>query len=443
MKSTLNKVQAYRGVISGLLLLSFLMFTKVQLALAQVSEPDTVRNTEFEILGHKDRRITIPFEEVNNLIIIKASVNGSVPLKFILDTGVGSTIITSLPGGEEIYLTHTRTVSLSGLGEGEAVEAFYSDANQLRIGDVVGQNLEILFLKEDIFKLSSFMGTNVHGIIGYDLFNNFAVEVNYISNELDLYDPELFNRKFERLAKHRLWHRYPIILQDKKPYIYVKMKHQEEAPLKDLRLLIDSGSSNAFSLYEITDDEIKIPESNINTLIGVGLSGNVNGYLGRIEEMQLGDYTFEEPVIAYPDSHAIRQAFTLGDRNGSLGGEVLRRFKMIFNYQKGYVLMRSNRDYKENFYYNISGIEVNTPIPNIPLYVVSQVREGSPADKEGIMKNDVIKYINGHPTAQMDLNEILSYFQKNKTSRIRLGVERDSKYRTYSFKLENSLVVDE
>ncbi len=411
-------------------------------AWAQVASADTTHHEDFEIVGSKNRRITIPFEVANNLIILEASVNGSRPLKFILDTGVGSTLITSLPIEEEIYLTHTRIVSLSGLGEGEPVEAFYSDTNQLRIGNVVGQNVEILFLKEDVFKLSLFMGTSVHGIIGYDLFNNFAVEVNYITKKLYLYDVDVFDAKFERLAKHRWWHKYPIILQDKKPYIHVKLKHKKGVAYENLRLLIDSGSSNAFSLYEGTDDAITIPKVNINTLIGVGLSGNVNGFLGRVQEMQLGDFTFEKPVIAYPDSHAIRKAFSLGERNGSLGGEILRRFKMIFNYQKGYVLMRKNQSYKSRFDYNISGIEVNTPIPDFPLYVVSQIRPGSPADEKGIEKGDIIKRINGDPSARMKFNEVLSYFQKHKTSHLKIEVQRDSVYTIYRLKLRNSLVVD-
>ena len=328
------------------------------------------------------------------------------------------------------------------MGEGEPVEALYSDTNQLRVGDVVGHNVEVLFLKEDIFNLPLFMGTEVHGIIGYDLFNNFAVEVNYLTKKLFLYDVDVFNAKFERLAKHRLWHRYPIILQDKKPYINVKLRHKKNAPLVALRLLIDSGSSNAFSLYEGTNDAIKIPKATINTLIGVGFSGNVHGLLGRVQEMKLGDFTFEKPVIAYPDSQAIREAFFLGARNGSLGAEVLRRFKMIFNYQKGYVLMRKNRNYKSRYDYKFSGIEINTPIPDFPLYVVSQIREDSPADRKGVEKGDIIKRINDKPSAKMKYNEVLGYFQKRKGSTLKIEVQRDSVYKRFRLKLKNTLVVD-
>ncbi|HET8864461.1 MAG TPA: aspartyl protease family protein [Gracilimonas sp.] len=430
----------YRGFITC----SFIFIMALGLFSGRVmGQVDVAQNeTTFRIDGRSDKRVTIPFELVNNLIIIEASVNGSVPLKFILDTGVAKTLITSLSNGEEIYLRGTRTVTLSGLGEGEPVEAFYAVNNSLKVGNIEGSNVDVLFLKEDIFRLSLFMGTYVHGLIGYDLFSNFAVEINYLSKEIHLYDFEEFEEKFKKLADHRKWHKFPIIIEDEKPYIDLQFQHKPEAPHVPLRLLIDTGSSNAFSLYELTHEEVIVPERRINTLIGVGLSGNVNGYLGRIEEMELGDFDFDKPVVAYPDSLAIRRAFSLGDRNGSLGGETLRRFKVIFHYKGGYILVRANRDLGDEFHYNISGIEINTPIPNIPLYVVSDVRKGSPAETQGIQRGDVIRFINGEPTWELSLNEMLNYLQKDQGSRVLVGVERDTLYKKFRFKLDNELVVD-
>lgn len=400
-------------------------------------------SVEFEIDGRTSRRINVPFEIVNNLIIIEGRINNSVPLKFILDTGVGKTLITSLPEGEEIYLNSSRTVKLAGLGEGEPVEAFYAESNILTIETVEGRNIEVLFLKEDIFQLSSFMGTNVHGIIGYDLFANFAVEIDYLAKVVRLYDTKAFAKKFRELPKHSKWHKIPIDIQDQKPYVIVGHKHKDGIGFTEIRLLIDSGSSNAFSLYDLTHPSIHIPKARLNSLIGVGLSGNVNGYLGKVAEMKLGDFIFEEPVIAYPDSFAIRKAFDVGDRNGSMGGEVLRRFKVIFHYEGGYMLMRKNKDFRENFEYNKSGIEVNTPIPNMPLYVVSAIREGSPADLDGLEVGDVLKYINKKNTLTMELNEVLNYLQKSRSNRLSIGVQRESMYKTVSFQLEDELKVDQ
>lgn len=38
----------------------------------------------------------VPFESSNNLVLVVASVNGSKPLSFILDTGAGGPVINEL-----------------------------------------------------------------------------------------------------------------------------------------------------------------------------------------------------------------------------------------------------------------------------------------------------------------------------------------------------------
>ncbi|WP_421775165.1 aspartyl protease family protein [Gracilimonas sp.] len=429
----------YRVVIASLLVI---LLAQVQV-FGQDSSSFEPENAAFTINGRSDRPVVIPFELVNNLIIIEARINGSVPLKLIVDTGVSNVLITSLPNGEEISLRSTRTVTLSGLGEGDPIEAFYAERNRLNIGTVEGTNVEVLFLKKDIFNLSAFMGTYVHGLIGYDLFSKFAVEIDYIAKKIILYKPEEFEEKFRKLPDHRWWHKYPITIEERKPYIDVDFKHRPGSPYISLRLLIDSGSSNAFSLYKITHEDIIVPQSHIEALIGVGLSGNVNGYLGRVQKMKLGnEFIIDQPVIAYPDSFAIRRAFELGDRNGSIGGEVLRRFKVIFHYRDNYILVRRNHNFGEEFHYNRSGIDINTPLPNIPLYVVSEVRENSPAGREGIRKDDIIKNINGESVLDMDLNKIINVLQKSKRSRMKIRIQRDSVYKNFHLLLNDQLKVD-
>ncbi|MEX0845961.1 MAG: aspartyl protease family protein [Balneolaceae bacterium] len=434
-------IMKHISVITTSIFLSILISVVDQNSI-QAQDIEFQEEATFRITGNKSKRVIIPFDVVNNLIIISASINGSEPLRFILDSGAWNTLITGLPNNEQVYLNNIREVTLSGLGEGKPVEAIYSNRNRINIGRVEGRNLDIFILKEDVFHLSSLMGTYVHGIIGYDFFANFAVEINYLTKEIFLYDLDEFENKFKKLSKHRKWHKYPLNIKDKKPYMDLKFKHKPGGGNIPLHLLVDTGSSNAFSLYELTHDEIKIPNSRIKTLIGVGLSGNVNGYLGRIEKMKLGNFIFNKPIIAYPDSMSINRAITLGDRNGSIGGEVMRRFKTILNYRDGYILMRKNKNYKDDFYYNVSGIEVNTPFPDLPYYEVSKVRENSPADLEGIKVGDVIIYINGKPSPTLSLNDVIGFLSKKQGSSIRLEIQRENEYKRFLLQLKNELQVD-
>ncbi|MEX2364485.1 MAG: aspartyl protease family protein [Balneolaceae bacterium] len=396
----------------------------------------------FELVDTTEQRIRIPFELINNLVIIEIRINGSEPLKFVLDTGVGTTLITGLPNNEELYLKNSRIITLAGLGENEPMQAYLSKNNSISLKGVEGENLDVVFLLEDVFNLSSFMGTFVHGLIGYDLFANFAVEIDYKKKHIFLYEPESYKKKFQKLSKHRKWHKFPILIDNQKPYLYLDYLPSGETTTHQIKLLIDSGASNAFSFYETTEDFFTIPASNIQTLLGIGLSGNVNGKMGRVNEVSLGKFIFDKPVVAFPDSLSVANAIRLSDRNGSVGGEILRRFKVIFHYQDGFMLLRSNNDFKDDFNYNMSGIEIYTPIPNLPLYVILKVRKGSSADVAGIREEDIINRINGTKTEELTFNDILNYLESREGSSIRMEVQRDSTIKKFFFRLRNELKVD-
>src|SRR5690606_11683852 len=114
-----------------------------------------------------------------------------------------------------------------------------------------------------------------------------------------------------------------------------------------LNLLIDSGASSAFSFYANTSPYIHIPEKNIPVLIGVGLSGQVPGVLGQVEEVRFHNFKFHKPIVSYPDSDAVDLVIQFSNRNGSLGAEILKRFKVIFHYQMESIFLRKNSNFND------------------------------------------------------------------------------------------------
>ncbi|RKN06420.1 hypothetical protein D7035_20945, partial [Aquimarina sp. AD1] len=76
----------------------------------------------------------IKFELANNLIIIPVELNG-VKLSFILDTGVGSTILFSIDKRESLELKNASKIYLRGLGNEAPAEAIKSTNNLLKIGE--------------------------------------------------------------------------------------------------------------------------------------------------------------------------------------------------------------------------------------------------------------------------------------------------------------------
>jgi len=379
----------------------------------------------FKLDNPKRKKAIIPFEMVHNLILIPVTINGSDTLKFILDSGVTTPIITSTKYGQGLKLNYTREVELNGLGEGRPIRALFSSANNIRVNEAVGLNHEVLLLLDDVFHLSANMGTHVHGLIGYDIFKNFIVEINYTRQQLVLYNPQKFQRQYLRKLKRykRKGRVLPIEIKKSKPYLNAKIA-QDEGKMINVKLMVDCGASHAVSLYRTSHKNIRLPEETLFSYLGSGLNGDIYGEIGRVEKVKLGRYAFKSPIVTYPEASGIAKALGLGERNGSLGGEVLKRFKVIFNYDDGKLMLKPNSRYKTAFTYNMSGLEIHTPVPGLPIYEIAKVRKDSPAKSAGLAKGDQIVTINGVKASKYTLGDIIEIFESKEGRKVRIWVQR-------------------
>lgn len=385
----------------------------------------------------KTKKINIKFKLIHNLIVIPGFINGSDTLNFILDTGVSHSIITSLKGSEAISFNFARKMELFGLGSGRKVEAFHSFGNVLELPGVIGFNHNLIILKEEFDYLSQGLGTQVHGLLGYDVFESFVVEVDYNSKNITLYDPKFYNAK----RKDRLLKKYesiPMQVNRRKPYINA-MVLDSYNNVVDANLLVDSGASHAVSLFQSADKQVELPENSIYTYIGVGLSGDIYGHIGRVKRMGIGDFKFKKPIVTFPEETSIQISDYESDRSGSLGADILKRFTVIFDYNGGEMLLKANSNYKSEFKYNLSGIDVTTPIPDFPAFEISKIRKGSPAWIAGLEEGDQIMSINGILTSEYSLTHIIQLLQSRPGKRLTVGIRRDEQVFSAKFTLEDPI----
>ncbi len=373
----------------------------------------------FAFKRHRQKSVTIPFKLVNNLIIIPVFINDSDTLRFILDTGVQSVLLTELGVGNSLNLNYIRKIRVQGLGLGTDVEAFQSYGNRFEFSGIEGKNIDMLILKEDIFFLSSKLGLQVHGLIGYDIFKDFIVEIDYDRTLLTLHNPLRVNRK--KLKGIIL----PLTIENTKPYLNASIV-QDDSTKIDIKLIVDTGASHSVSLDRTDSSKIKLPHQTIESYLGKGISGDIKGKIGRILSLQLANFQLLDIPASFPDSIYTRNVSGLGRRNGNLGADILRRFHVIFDYPNKALMLRPSQKFKEPFNYNMSGIDLGTPMPGFPLYVISGVTIASPAYEAGLQTNDQIIAIDGNNVARYTLNEILELFQSKPNKKIRLTVLRDT-----------------
>ncbi|WP_298498595.1 aspartyl protease family protein [uncultured Algibacter sp.] len=414
------------------------------------------------MIQNKKQSDKIRFKLINNLIVIPVEING-VSLSFLLDTGVSKPIIFNfLNVSDTLKIKDTETIVLRGLGGGESVEALKSSNNILKIGEAVKLNQDLYAIYNSKLNFAPRLGIPVHGIIGLDVFKDLIVEVNYSKGFIKMTAPEKYKykdcKKCEKLN---------LEFYNGKPYVNVKVKIKEkEIPVK---LLIDSGGSDALWLFEDDSLGINCSEKFFNDFLGHGLNGSVYGKRSKVEELTLKSFVLKKPNVSYPNTENVFHAKQIKDRNGSISGNILKRFNLIFDYQKALLTISKNNKFKDKFSYNKSGIElahdgfrvlkeiqnnifkVNATTENSnnnkidvneykislkPAYIIVELRKESPAEKAGLQIRDVILSINGKQSHEFTLHQIMEMFYDDAGKKIKLQVERYGEVLNISFKLE-------
>ena len=387
-------------------------------------------NRGFMFDDPRDKKITIKFKSASNLIIIPVNINDSDTLNFILDTGVRFPIITELPFVNKLNLNYMMPVKVQGLDDGGGLTAYRSGNNTLQIDGLTARNQEVQMVIDEDFQISHMLGIPVHGLIGFNLFKDFVVEINYHDEKLTLYKPEYYkyhDRKNDIIM--------PLHFDGNKPFVRTTIVTDslKEVPVK---LLLDTGASDALWLSEKSDERIHVPEKHVETFLGRGLSGDLYGTKARIDAIWVGPLLMTQPIVAFPDSELMDKLITTNDRNGTIGAEILRRFYVTVDYRNSRLTLRPTGRIKDDFNANMSGMEVINPIPGLPVYTIADITKDSPAYFAGLQKDDQILSINSNNHKSLELNDINLLLQSKENRKIRVIVLRNGEEIKTSFELK-------
>ncbi len=408
----------------------------------------------------------VPFELINNLMVVPVELNGA-KLKFILDTGVSSAILFNLTNQDSVQINNVSKIALRGLGEGEPIQALKSVHNTFKLGTATCFDQSLYVILDKDLNFSTSLGMPVHGIIGYDVFRDFVVEVNYMKQHLKLHPPENYRYKLKKRAET-----IPLTIINKKIYVDAAVTKEDDTEVP-VKLLVDTGSSDALWLFHNPEKGLEIPQQNYEDFLGKGLNGNIFGKRTKLKGMRIGSFHFDEAKVAFPYEESVSAIKDLGNRNGSVGGEVLKRFNIIFNYTHNKITLVKNANYGMPFQYNLAGLDLQhnglryiaekitdswgmvkkpenetfgnvqillentTRLSLVPEIVVSGIRAGSPAANAGLKEGDVILAVNGKRIHKYKLQEILQMLNEREGKRVRVLIERYDRDLLFSFVLKD------
>lgn len=428
-------------------------------------------NTEaqegFRFLNQKKKKVSVKFKLINNLIVIPLNINDK-KVSFILDSGVTKTILFNITKNDSLGLNNLEKIKLQGLGKGDAVEALMSKNNKISVNNIQSNDESVYVILRDYFDLSGKMGITIHGILGYDLLKNFIVKINYKTKYIHFYNP-----KKAKLKTCRNCEVFPLTFHRKKPYINTDIKLDTIGnKFTNVKLLIDTGGSDALWLFENSKYNIQTPNRFFTDILGEGLSGTIYGKRSRISAVQLGNYIVKEPTVSFLDSVSTKNARSVKDRNGSIGAGILKRFIIWFDYANQKLMLKKNGSLTNGFDYNMSGLDViysgkqlvkerqtivsnpiskgseNSKTINFissfsykfkPSFKIRNVVKGSPSHVAGLQKGDIILKLNNANAADLTLESINQKFQERDNKRIRITVLRNEQKMKFEFFLEKKI----
>lgn len=343
-----------------------------------------------------DRALRIPFEEDDGHIFLQVRINDSAPLWFGLDTGAIRSSIDRRHA-QTLGLRFEGSQQVGGAGGTEEAAIIKGISIKLPGAELYNQTVWSLPLEA----LSVANGREMAGIIGYELFSHFVVEIDYASRYINLYEP----RGYQYRGSGEI---IPLELQAGEIYAPAKVTVPGHDALEG-QFVIDTGGNGTLLLAKSFVEEHRLLESVGHTIQarGGGVGGEIQMALGRVKSLQVGRFVIENPVTGFIKVGAIAAP----GKTGNIGGRFLRRFRVIFDYSRRQMILEPNKHFVETDEMDMSGAALMSEAPAFTVIKVVRVRPDSPAAKAGLQQQDVIIAVDGRPATSLTVSMLRRMFR--------------------------------
>ena len=310
-------------------------------------------------------------------------------LYFLYDTGAGGT-----------FVDVDSLARVSGEGApSESVEAGKRvKLGATRSGELKSKSLKARAIQLD--HLQNAFGSPLDGILAFDAFGKSLIQLDYPNGRMMLMPGRLPRPDDQTIFSSKSPDNRP---QDNRPWIDIEIEGQSR------KILIDSGSSNGFSLRQIETYETLQPP------VDISLSARFDRVERRqaarlATDIKISQYVFETPIVRDLQ------------RTELLGQEVLKYFVSTFDFRKKRVrLMPAVPDNKSIRLEPIkrSGLMLK---PHVEGREIVEILPYGPSANAGLLPGDIITHYNGLTASQRGCRE-----DRERSDVIALTVLRDDK----------------
>lgn len=266
------------------------------------------------------QEMTIRYRQERNLIILPVRVNGTINVNLILDTGCRNLVLFGKRYQQLLHSDPDKKIYFSGFGDGKPVIGSLSLNNRVSIESVSGSQVPIIVVPDK--NLFSDLA-DVDGIIGYEIFLRFEIEINPSARTITF-------RPAQSAEPRPGYHTVALDIVDSRPMMssaefYLRNKKQS------FDLMIDTGSSIGI-LFQTRNAHL-LAGAQPQSAVGIGLNGLFMGYAAILRNLNLGGFIIDKVSAGIVES-------SRGD-HASIGMDILKNYILVLNYCKSYAAFRS------------------------------------------------------------------------------------------------------
>ncbi|MEM7201032.1 MAG: aspartyl protease family protein [Planctomycetota bacterium] len=275
----------------------------------------------------------------------------------------------------------------------------------------------------DLIPLASAVGRRLWGILGADLLQTAVVELDYAAARMRLYAPDAY-----RYAGRG--HVFDVAIEKTKVLVPMRIRRRDGTEVTGT-FLVDTGSTQAIGLSPHFYRGLLTPGQPTVEARGWRFGGAAStGRLLRLASIQLGPFSFDD-VVAHAVVDESKRSW-----DGSIGGEVLRRFKVILDRSRSRMMLEPNGAIHEPARESLTGMELAADGPDQRILRVFSVYAGSPAARAGVARGDVLLEIDGEDAASYGLDGLWERWRAGAGSVHQLLMRRGDTERVVSIELE-------
>jgi Aspartyl protease len=268
--------------------------------------------------------VRVPAKILSHFFLVESGQSDGQTYRFMIDTGSSVTLVSPALADalkqKESRKAPPRTLTVRG-ANGRDVELPAVTLRRFRLGEAHFERVPVSIY--DFTELSAHLGLAIDGIVGFPLFRDTLLTLDYPAAQLEIAPNPVVAPPAARPP------RTTVIAYNREqptPLIPVQMDNES------FFVLLDSGSDLGLSLNPAGLHPRFVHGPRIGMIVS-SLDGDKRQLVGRLDQnVMIGTQLVQQPVV------------DLTEQLSSLGGELLRHFRLTFDQKRHLVTLGRNTD---------------------------------------------------------------------------------------------------